>query len=170
VESAGLTNIERLRQLADEFFRASVDPVQLNVTPEVTRKLRQLHPATLSEAVGEGGPTAWILLIPTTSEIRERFLAGSITERELLDQTPVPGSYEAVYLCSALVLPECRRRGIARTTALAALAAIRADHPIRSLFYWQFSPEGEQLARVLARETDLPLERRNAGAVPPAGS
>jgi hypothetical protein len=41
-----------------------------------------------------------------------------------------------------------------------AIGAIRADHPIRSLFYWGFSGAGDALAASIARESGLPLFRR----------
>jgi GNAT superfamily N-acetyltransferase len=157
----GVTTFDRMLRLAEEFFEAKNDPDQLNVTPEVLERLRKLHPATLSEELVEGGTVAWVLLIPTTTEVRDRFNAGAITESELLDATSADGAYDSIYLCSALVLPEYRHRGIARRLALAAIAAIRADHPIRSLFYWKFSHEGSRLAEFLASETGLPLFERH---------
>ena len=42
------------------------------------------------------------------------FLAGRISERKLLEMTGPGGTYDALYLCSALVLPEFRKQGLAR--------------------------------------------------------
>ena len=92
----------------------------------------------------------------------EDFLAEQINERELLEKTPVGGSYEAVYLCSALVLPEFRGKGLARSLAVDAVRSIRRDHPVKTLFYWPFSVEGERLARSIARELNLPLRQRSS--------
>jgi GNAT superfamily N-acetyltransferase len=90
----------------------------------------------------------------------DRFTAGEINERELLAMTEPGGTYDALYLCSALVLPEKRRKGLARRLALKAIAEIRADHPIGHLFYWGFSGAGDELAASIARESGLPLSRR----------
>jgi GNAT superfamily N-acetyltransferase len=68
--------------------------------------------------------------------------------------------YDAIYLCSALVLPEYRGKGIAKRLACTAIEAIQADHPIKSLVCWAFSREGEALATSIAREVGIPLLQR----------
>lgn len=155
-----MSNLERMIQLADDFFSAKNDPNQISVTPEVMERLRQLHPATMGEHSDGDGPVAWVLVIPTTKEIMERFLAEEINEQELLDLTPVGGTYEAIYLCSALVLPEFRGAGIAKGLLCNAISAIRKEHPITALFYWAFSVEGEKLAEAASHESGIPLYKR----------
>ena len=103
---------------------------------------------------------AWILLIPTTGELMHQFLKREISERELYLRTTPGDTYDALYLCSALVLEEYRRKGIARDLTLKAVNNIRNDHPIRSLFVWTFSPEGKAGAEELSRVTGLPLYHR----------
>ncbi len=155
-----LTNFERLLQLAEDAFAVRNDPAQLDVDEGVLEHLRLIHPATVSEEEEGNGPVAWILLIPTTTELMEAFLSGALTEKELYERTPVGGTYGAVYLCSALVLEEYRRKGIARRLALTALERIRRDHPLRALFVWSFSPEGRLSAKAIALAAGLPLLER----------
>ena len=154
------TNLERMIRLADEFFAAKNDSSQISVTEEDRKKLQRLHPATLSQQIEGDGPVAWILLIPTTEDLMERFLTKGINEQELLNLTPPGAKYDAVYLCSALVLPEFRGKGIAKRVASDAIREIQKSHPIRSLFFWEFSPEGGSLADAVARETGLPVLKR----------
>ena len=155
-------NLQRMIQLADEFFETRSDPDQISVTEETMEKLRRIHPDSLSEETDEDGPIAWVLVIPTTHGLMVTFVAAAINERDLLEGTPVGGIYDALYLCSALVLPECRGKGIAKRLAVRAVRSVQAGHPIRSLFYWAFSAEGEKLASSVARETGLPLYRRGS--------
>src|SRR5262245_7145944 len=123
------SNLERIIRLADEFFDAKNDSSQILVTEEVLKRLRAIHPASVSEFDDGSGPVAWILLIPTTSDLMRRFIGKQVTEWELLDLTSVHGLYDAVYLCSALVLPEQRRKGIARNLTTGAIREIARDHP-----------------------------------------
>ncbi len=154
------TNLERMIRLAEEFFETKNDPSQLSVTEEVIERLQKIHPATLSQQTEGDGPVAWILLVPTAQDLMQRFLTKRINEQELLDLT-LPGiHYDAVYLCSALVLPEFRGKGIAGRITVDAIRAIQKDHPIRSLFFWEFSPEGAGLAEAVGRETGLPVLKR----------
>ena len=153
-------NLSRMIRLAEEFFDVRNDPAQLAVTHEVMDRLRRLHPRTLNEASDADGPFAWVLVIPTSRAAMEKFLSGGITERDLPEEARDGSPFEALYLCSALVLPEYRGKGLAKRLTLEAIASIRLDHPIRALYYWAFSGEGKELAETVAAECDLPLFKR----------
>jgi GNAT superfamily N-acetyltransferase len=157
-----MTNLERMIALADEFFEAKSDPDQILVNEEVIARLRLIHPATMGEVRIGDGPVAWMLVIPTTEPIMQRFLDRQISERTLLDLT-IPGTrYEAIYLCSALVLPEHRGKGLAKQLALSAIRSIAEDHTIAALFYWGFSEEGRRLADAIGLELGLPVLKRGS--------
>ena len=155
-----LSNFERLILLADEVFAVKTDPNQLDVDQDVIAKLRKIHPATLSEYDDGNGPVAWILVIPTTTDLMNRFLEHKISEKELFDLTPTDAAYDALYLCSALVLEEYRRKGIAGKLTVEAIERIRKDNPIKALFIWAFSKEGDLSSEKIARLTSLPLYKR----------
>jgi hypothetical protein len=152
--------LERMIQLVTEFFDVKNDPDQLNVTEDVMEKLNKIHPACMSEYNEGDGPIVWILLIPTTEDVMNRFLKREISETQLLDETKPGENYEAIYLCSASVLPEYRRKGLAKKVGGDAIHAIMKDHKIKALYYWSFSPEGQALAEKAAKEVNLPLYKR----------
>ncbi len=151
------SNFERLIALADAVFDVKNDPGQLDVDGEVLARLEEIHPACVSEYADENGPAAWILMIPCTQKAMEDFLEGKISEKELYEASGPGQAFEAIYLCSALVLEEYRRNGIARRLSLKAIEKIRADYPVKTLFFWVFSEEGMACAKALAQETGLPL-------------
>lgn len=155
-----LTNFERLIRLADEVFAVKNDPSQLDVNQEVLERLQKIHPATVSAFDDGNGPVAWVLLIPTTLELMNRFLESQISERELFNLTPLDAKYDAIYLCSALVLEEFRRKGITKKLALKAIENIRENHPLKAAFVWAFSTEGDLAAEMIARSAMLPLYKR----------
>jgi ribosomal protein S18 acetylase RimI-like enzyme len=154
------SNFERMLQLADEVFAVKNDSTQLDVNQEVLERLRKIHPATVSEYDDGNGPVAWVLLFPTTLDLMHQFLNATISEKELFDRTPLDIKYDALYLCSALVLEEYRRKGIVKRLTLEAIENIRKDHPLKALFVWTFSKEGDLGAEALARYTSLPLYKR----------
>ena len=155
-------NLERMIQLAEEFFDVKNDPDQIAVDEETRARLLAIHPNTMSEVRNEDGPIVWILVIPTTTGVMEQFLIKKINEQQILQLTPPGGSYEAVYLCSALVLPEHRGKGLAKQSAVRAIREIQKQHSIKNLFAWTFSPEGEGLAISIAKDLGLPLRKRAA--------
>ncbi len=154
------TNFQRMLLLAEEVFAVKNDPEQLDVNQDIIEQLIKIHPSTVSEFDDGNGPVAWVLLIPTTTDLMNKFLQHKISEKELFEQTPPGISYEAIYLCSAMVLTEFRRKGIAKKLILKAIENIRKDHPIKSLFVWAFTKEGDLGAEEIGRATSLPLTKR----------
>jgi len=147
-------------ELADEVFSAHNDPAQLDVDEAVMKQLERIHPRTLSEHIEGDGPVVWILLIPTTIALMNKFVVEAISEKELLDQTPLDIKYEALYLCSALVLPAYRRKGLATQVGTEAINEICKEHPIKYLFTWSFSKEGGDLSELASKQFSLPLLKR----------
>lgn len=155
-----LSNYERMIQLSDDVFSSRTDPDQLNVNENVMEHLQLIHPDTISEYDNGNGPVCLILYIPTTIELMTQFINKEISERELFELTPLNTKYEAIYLCSALLLEEFRGQGIAQRLAIKAIESIKIDHSIKALFYWPFSKEGEKLAEKVSRLVGLPLHKR----------
>ncbi len=155
-----ISNFERLIKLADEVFAMKSDPSQLDVNQDVLDRLNQIHPATVSEYDDVKGPVAWLLLIPTTIELMNRFIETEISERELFELTPRNAKYDAIYLCSALVLEEYRRKGITKQLCINAIENIRKEHTLKAAFVWAFSKEGDLAAENIARLVELPLFKR----------
>jgi hypothetical protein len=150
-----------LIDLADKVFSTKNDPDQLEVNENVLKRLQKIHPMTVSEYRAEDGPVAWILVIPTTKELMTKFLDKEINERELFERTPIESKYDSIYLCLALVLDEYRRKGITKELTIKAINGIKKDHPIKSLFAWPFTKEGDKASERISEELKLPLYRRN---------
>jgi hypothetical protein len=154
-----LSNFERMIKLADEVFDVRSDPNQLSVNEEVIKRLEKIHPATVSEYDDGKGPVCWILMFPTTIELMNQFMERKINEKELFELTPLNAKYEALYLCSAMVLEEYRKKGIAKKLTLNAIESMCKDHPLKYLFVWPFSKEGNFLSDKIAEKTGLPLKK-----------
>lgn len=143
--------------LIEEVFDTRKDPNQIQVTKRQRQKLLNIHPATLTASENENGPLCWILLIPTTMDIMHQFLKGEISEKELLDRTPIGVSYNAIYLCSVTTLPEARNQGKTKQLCLKAIQEITKNHQIEALFVWPFSEAGEALATSIANASYMPV-------------
>jgi ribosomal protein S18 acetylase RimI-like enzyme len=156
-------HFQRMLELADEVFKVKEDPHQIDFSEEAVEQLTRIHSSTLKEAVRGDGPVAWVAVLPTTLQEMHAFLEGQINEKELLQRTSPEQSFGAVYLCSALVLPEWRRKGLAASLALEAIQEIATDHRIEALFYWPFTPEGDAAAVHIAEACGLPLYKSTKG-------
>jgi hypothetical protein len=154
------SNFERMIELSDEVFSSRTDPDQLNVNENVMEHLERIHPDTISEYDDGNGPVCWILCIPTTMDLMTQFIHKEISERELYELTPLHTKYEAIYLCSALLLEEFRGKGIAQRLGVKAIENIKMEHPIKALFTWSFTKEGEKLSEKVSELVGLPLYKR----------
>ena len=150
------TNFQRMIALVTEAFDMRNDPEQLDVNEKVIARLQRIHPDTLSE-LNEDGPIVWILIFPTIKKLMKDFLEEKISEKELFNLTEEGISYDCIYLCSASVLPEYRKKGHAKRLTVEAINEIRKDYPIESLFVWAFSKQGEKLAGKIGDEIKLPV-------------
>lgn len=155
-----MTHFERMLQMADEVFDARHDPQQLQVDESVIRTLQSIHPDAVVEASDEAGPYLWIIFIPTTTDRMQQFLSGTIGESELIQTEALDQERTALYLCSVMLLPEYRGKGIALTHASKAIQHMQMRFPISQLFYWPFSNEGRKSARGLASMLSMPLAER----------
>ena len=144
-------------QLAEDVFDGRNDPNQLDINEEVIKRFQLIHPDSVGEYNEGDGPIAWVLVLPTTIILMNQFIEGRINEQELFYQTPLYTRYEAIYLCSAMVLDEYRRQGIAKRLTLDAINMIRKDHDIQCLFYWPFTEEGYLAEKNVARDCALPM-------------
>jgi hypothetical protein len=76
-------------------------------------------------------------------------------KKELFELTPLNAKFDAIYLCSALVLEEYRRKGITKQLCINAIENISKEHPLKATFVWAFSPEGDLAAENIARLAGL---------------
>jgi hypothetical protein len=155
-------NFTRMMQLIDKVFATRKDPDQLQVTQRQLKKLEQIHPACLSEKSDENGPLIWVLVIPTTKKVMDDFIAGSISENTLLERTNPGDTFESIYLCSATTLPEARGKGETKKLCLNAISDIAKEYPIKYLFVWPFTEEGDSLAESISKECKLQLIKKKS--------
>jgi GNAT superfamily N-acetyltransferase len=150
-------NFERMIQMAEEVFNARQDREQLDVNEAVIGELLALHLSSVKQIEDENGPVLWLLLIPTLESIAKKFLKNEIQETELLKLTPKGVSYTVLYLCSVMVLPEYRGKGLAFETTVKAIEEIRKEMRLDALLVWPFSNEGRELAKKISDQTGIEL-------------
>lgn len=156
-----MTNLQRMLNLVEEaFYSGNGSDGQITVNDTERLHLQAISRYCLNEYEDDCGPVIWLLLVPTTYGLMNEFVYGRINEVSLLMQTPIGIQYNALYLCSAITLPEYRNKGLTSVFAVKTIENIRKEHAIASLFYWPFSATGEKLAKNIASAVDLPLYER----------
>lgn len=153
---------EKALELSEAFFGTKKDPEQIPVTQASADKLQSIHPNTIRYQLDErGDPIAWVVVIPTSTETMQKFTSGSISERELLDVAAEERSFEALYLCSAFVLPEYRRKGYAKQLLLDGIRELSGGRDL-PLYAWVYSEAGERLVDAVSQTLGRQVARRES--------
>lgn len=140
--------VKESMRIAEEFFGTHQDPDQILISKESHDKLVKLHPSSVLYKLIDDKLVAWIIVVPTTKELMNKFISGEITERELFNLTKPQENYKALYLCAAFVLPEYRRKGYATELLIKAIKDISKNNELQ-LFAWPFSEEGKKVIEKL---------------------
>ena len=159
---------EQMMFIAEAIYGTHDDPEQMRICDESWRKLQSISSNCLRyEVDSEGKPISWVLALPTTIELMERFLTRQINEQQILDLTPQLPMYDAVYLLSAITVPEHRRRGLSFQLGLETLQLLPIT-PNAKLFAYPVSAEGAALTEKFAAFLNRPIATREGSALPPA--
>lgn len=146
--------LKKMLVLAEAFFGTAQDSSQIPITRLSFEKLQALHSKTVVYRLIGSEPVSWVVVLPTSRELASKFLAGQISERDLLEMTVPVSTYEALYLCAAFTVPEYRRKGYAVRLFREALDSIpQVSNAL--LFAWPYSEEG----RLLIGELEVILGR-----------
>lgn len=96
-----------------------------------------------------GMPIAWSLVLPTSKEIKDKFIKGEIDEKQLFEVSIKNPSFESLYLFVVIVLPEYRQKGLAKKLLNYQIKYFQDKYKITDFFAWIFSKDGEKLAKSL---------------------
>jgi len=149
----------KILELAEETFNTGDDPDQAPVSRASMDKLTALHPKSISYRLDGDKPIGFTTILPTTKDLMRRFLDGEINEKELFNLSQKQDKYSALYLMSAVVKPEHRKRGLAFEMALEGLDSIGVSLDT-DLFCWPFTDEGRALADRVAKHFGLAMHHR----------
>ena len=89
-------------------------------------------------------------LLPTSSELMEKFLQGSLSESELFEEAikDPEVSYQSICFSGSNVLADYRRQGLATRGFLKSLQFILSEkNPTPELYYWPTSNEGSAIGK-----------------------
>lgn len=142
---------EKTRRIAEEFYGTVHHPDQIPITGESQQKLFQLHPKTVLFKLVDNEPVSWIVVLPTSQTLAEKFVNGEVTEKELFDKTTPSDVYEALYICSVFTVREHQRKGYGTGLLSEALEGIPLQ-PDPYLCCWIYSKEGEAMFRALSKK------------------
>ncbi|MBN2517506.1 MAG: hypothetical protein JXB14_01535 [Candidatus Altiarchaeota archaeon] len=103
-------------RIAEGYFKTANDPEQAHITVKRARWLWRDCPECINIIKSDNMVVGSTLVLPCTTELMELFISKKINEEQLFDsiqKTVDYGSMQAIYLCSAVLIPGFRRKGLA---------------------------------------------------------
>ncbi len=150
--------------LAEAYFTTHQDPDQIPVNEENRRWIYEHIPECLNIIRDDEKIVGFSFILPTSYQIMEAFLSKKINEAKMFEEVKSSWSntfIDAIYLCSAVVVPAYQRKGLASRAMTASIRQFTEKTGIKpSLFYWKFSVAGERLALHVAQNLKLELRHR----------
>lgn len=150
--------------LAEKYFGAEDDETQMGTSYENSKWLYKHIPESINIIKINNKRVGFTFLLPCTRKDMHDFISKEINERQLWERVKKNKrlkNFDSIYLCSAFVLPEYRRKGLALKTS-----KVHINHLVKkcknkvSLFYWNWSKEGEKLALRLAKDLKIKTHSR----------
>jgi hypothetical protein len=155
---------QEVGKIAEAYFKTHEDPEQAQITEERAAWIRKEFPECLNLMKSENKVIGVTFVLPCTNELMNQFLSKEINEEDLFVQIQNKMNYdnlETIYLCSAIVIPEFRRKGLALQGTIKSIEKILEKRNIRpTLFYWAYSKEGLSLAKRVAKALNLECKKR----------
>lgn len=149
--------------IAESYFMTHEDESQITVNSETASWIARNLPGSFNIIKDGNNVIGSTFVFITKEKHMSEFLTGGINERELFQRVreEYPFRPETVYICSAVVLPEYRRMGLALSALVKSVEKIVELYQFTPvLFYWAYSPEGQRLAEKLGDTMKLQVLKR----------
>lgn len=157
-------DLDETSKIAEDYFGTQKNNNQIATTPENRDWFYKNIKDCINIIRFKEKIIGFSFTMPTTKKLMNSFISGKINERELFEkikQEKIQQFPEAIYLCSAVIKKEFRRKGLVKEAFLKSLNKIISNSNKRPiLFYESYSAEGNSLAKKIADLIGLTLKSR----------
>lgn len=150
-----LEELEKSVEAGERCFHSADVPSESEVTIENCQKIIAIdrHAYIIERVEGKFAPYSSVL--PTSMAVKDDFLSGKITERELLAAATSQPAFETLYLLVSFVLPEYQRKGIALRLMKKQIEYFKKKYGINDYYAWAWSSEGKILISAIGRDLKI---------------
>lgn len=134
---------EEISDIAEGLFDTGHSEDQIPIEEATVVKMDLLTRDWLVCVLDEkGNPISWVMIVPTQKELAKKFINKEISEKELFVETEFAEQYDALYLCSAITIPEFQKRGLVTLLTLGLIQKIpHTADPV--IFSWPTTVPGK---------------------------
>jgi predicted GNAT family acetyltransferase len=152
--------VDELRECmeaAEQYFHTADDQTQSEATVESCQKTIAVEPHAFVIERLDGKLAAYSVALPTSQALKEDFLSGRITERELSAKAKTYPVFESLYLAVTFVLPAYRKRGIDSRLCKEQIEYFKSKYSINNYYAWAWSDEGKALISTIERDLKISI-------------
>ena len=152
-------------EMSIEFFGMPNDPEQFQATKE-NRDYIYSHLRKFLNIIRFGNEIiGYSFMIPCSNNIADLFIKKRISENDLFNRVKEERiddtNFEAIYLCSSIIRPEHRRKGLALEGFVKLIKPLMEKRNFKSrFFFWGYTPAGRAAVLKLARVLNVCIEER----------
>lgn len=102
------------------------------------------------------------IVLPSSEEDMYDFINEKITEKELFYRILETDreNFSCLYLCSAVIAENYRRRGLAKKSLMKQIEKFSNIYDIKYIYSWAFSDAGKKICNNISEEINIPLIER----------
>ncbi len=160
---AGLTykDLRDTAEMAEKYFGTEKDPSQMPTDENASKWLLENIPDCVNVIKDNEELIGFTFIIPCNEDIMNQFLSKKINEAQLYEEVKKQKAHKnftAIYLCSAFIKPEYRRKGLAAKAVMKSIKKITKKIP--TLFFEAYSEEGKKTADAMAKKLKIKILER----------
>lgn len=149
--------LKECMRVAEEYFQTANDSTQSQATVENCQKTIAIDPYAFIVERVDGKLAAYSVVLPTSQALKEDFLSGRITERELSEAAKRQPIFESLYLSVAFVFLEYRKKGIGLRLVKEQIGYFKDKYGINDYYAWAWSEEGKILISAINRDLKISI-------------
>jgi len=156
---------DKIGRINEAYFKTENDSEQAKITEKRRDWFMREFPEAANVIKVDDKIIGSTLVLPCTLRLMNLFISKNINEEQLFQELERTASYsniETIYFCSAIIVPEFRRKGLATQAVEKSIKKMlsKTKNKVKTIFYWGYSNEGSALAGKIAKDLGLELKKR----------
>lgn len=149
--------------LAEKYFGTRKDPEQMPTDEKASNWILHNIPECVNVIKNNGEIIGFSFIMPCNEELMKQFISKKLNESQLYKEIKKKITYKnftTIYLCSAFVKPDYRKKGLASKAVMKSIEKIMKNNKIPTLFFEAYSEDGRKTVEAMAKKLKIQVKER----------